>query len=178
MICMSKRFSILLISLILLTSMFSCTKADEQGSDLGEDIPREVADFIVNYYETFKKSAAETRKYRHYESEEIKQLINAQDGTVRVLEYEITEAKNLSDKLYAFKLSVLSTDMLPHRLEAGEHSKYYNFVAKIDDEWFVCPSIYDIPEDIAEGVDLSTFQPEGTVIGSLYGRDIVDIEGN
>lgn len=165
----------LLLSLTLLVPLIACAKTDEQGSKFGEDIPAEVADFIVEYYEAFKKSEGDARPYRYYISEEIKERTYANSPDYKVLEYEIKDGEKLSDNLYAFKISVLMDTMPQEKIDNRDFYSYYNFVAKIDGKWLICPGKADIPADMKEGFDLDRFQNDGTVIGTTEdGRDLVD----
>lgn len=167
----------LLLSLALLVPLIACAKTSEPAGKFGEDIPAEVADFIVEYYEAFKKSAGDARPYRYYINEDMKKLSEANSPDARVLEYEIKYGEKLSDDLYAFQISALDDYMPQEKIDNRDFYSYYNFVAKIDGNWLICPSKANIPAEMKAGIDFDKFQNEGTLLGTTDdGIDLVSID--
>lgn len=167
-----KSFFPLLIALLLF-SLTACGQNKDQMAAASDEVPKEVSAFITEYWEAVKEDGSSIVRYRHWEDEKRKEL--ALENPVFILDYEIAEIEKLSDQLYVFKVRILDYGMPESRLEAEEYSELYNYAARIDDEWYICANEQDIPADIKEGLDLSSYKT-GTVVGYIDGIEVIEID--
>ena len=89
----------------------------------------------------------------------------------KLLDYKIENVEKINDNLYAFTILVKTEQSTFYSGDIFE--RVFNFVARIDDEWYFLNGVSHIPADLQENLDIEKYTNTGENI--VERDDIVDI---
>lgn len=132
-------------------------------------IPNEVSELVNNYMEAYRKGTEYAVEYTHFEDEFVREAhIISGD---KLLDYKIENVEKINDNLYAFTILVKTEQSTFYSGDIFE--RVFNFVARIDDEWYFLNGVSHIPADLQENLDIEKYTNTGENI--VERDDIVDI---
>lgn len=165
---MRKKYVYLLGAVVLVliaVSSIAVILSNGKSSDDELDVPEEVSALLENYFAALKEGADKAVEYAHFEDDFTREAYV--DSGSYLIDYEIEDAEKVNENLYAFTiLSKTNTSVL---YQGDEPMRVYNFVGKVDGNWYFMNGVAHVPEDIQENFDPSKY---------LYNDDnIVDRDG-
>ena len=106
-------------------------------------IPKDISDFLISFLDTCKNNPEDAVAYCHFEQESERDAYVLSNKLV--LDYEILDAEELSEHLYAFKL---------HLTKDGQNrpERFY-FVGEIDGQFYLMNNIYNVPRSLRSVLD-------------------------
>ncbi len=112
------------------------------------DVPDEVTQFAVTYYEAAREGPEKAAEYVYFLSDEHRQrYLSGQP----LEDYEIQMIKRLSDELYFVSVNVPVGEDLAHN--------FINFIGRAEEGWRVFLNANAIPTQLRQAVDLTTAVP-------------------
>ena len=129
-------------------------------------IPNEVSELVNNYMEAYRKGTEYAVEYTHFEDEFVREAYIISGD--KLLDYKI---EKINDNLYAFTILVKTEQSTFYSGDIFE--RVFNFVARIDDEWYFLNGVSHIPADLQENLDIEKYTNTGENI--VERDDIVDI---
>ena len=132
-------------------------------------IPNEVSELVNNYMEAYRKGTEYAVEYTHFEDEFVREAYIISGD--KLLDYKIENVEKINDNLYAFTILVKTEQSTFYSGDIFE--RVFNFVARIDDEWYFLNGVSHIPADLQENLDIEKYTNTGE---NIVERDaIVDI---
>lgn len=116
-------------------------------------IPAEVSEVVENYMDAYKKGTEYSVEYAHFEDEFMRTAYIVSGD--KLLDYKIESAEKINDNLFAFTIMVKTEQTAFYSGDVYE--RVYNFVARIDNEWYFLNGVAHIPADIQDGLDKSKY---------------------
>lgn len=132
-------------------------------------IPNEVSELVNNYMEAYRKGTEYAVEYTHFEDEFVREAYIISGD--KLLDYKIENVEKINDNLYAFTILVKTEQSTFYSGDIFE--RVFNFVARIDDEWYFLNGVSHIPADLQENLDIEKYTNTGENI--VERDDIVDI---
>ena len=132
-------------------------------------IPNEVSELVNNYMEAYRKGTEYAVEYTHIEDEFVREAYIISGD--KLLDYKIENVEKINDNLYAFTILVKTEQSTFYSGDIFE--RVFNFVARIDDEWYFLNGVSHIPADLQENLDIEKYTNTGENI--VERDDIVDI---
>ena len=132
-------------------------------------IPNEVSELVNNYMEAYRKGTEYAVEYTHFEDEFVREAYIISGD--KLLDYKIENVEKINDNLYAFTILVKTEQSTFYSGDIFE--RVFNFVARIDDEWYFLNGVSHIPADLQENLDIDKYTNTGENI--VERDDIVDI---
>ena len=130
-------------------------------------IPNEVSELVNNYMEAYRKGTEYAVEYTHFEDEFVREAYIISGD--KLLDYKIENVEKIN--LYAFTILVKTEQSTFYSGDIFE--RVFNFVARIDDEWYFLNGVSHIPADLQENLDIEKYTNTGENI--VERDDIVDI---
>ena len=163
------RILSLLLCICALLTLSSC------GSRTA--VPAEAEAVVERYYDEHLKAADEIdpaviEECMHWNSDEERELTLA--NLYQILDYQIAEAERIGDDLCVFRVLVRDEGMPAEELQKGTYQEFYMFSVRLGGQWYICGQ-RNIPEDIAEGCDLSAYG-SGTIVGAIGEVEVIEPE--
>ena len=132
-------------------------------------IPNEVSELVNNYMEAYRKGTEYAVEYTHFEDEFVREAYIISGD--KLLDYKIENVEKINDNLYAFTILVKTEQSTFYSGDIFE--RVFNFVARIDDEWYFLNGVSHIPADLQENLDIEKYTNTGENI--VERDDILDI---
>ena len=132
-------------------------------------IPNEVSELVNNYMEAYRKGTEYAVEYTHFEDEFVREAYIISGD--KLLDYKIENVEKINDNRYAFTILVKTEQSTFYSGDIFE--RVFNFVARIDDEWYFLNGVSHIPADLQENLDIEKYTNTGENI--VERDDIVDI---
>ena len=133
-------------------------------------IPNEVSELVNNYMgRRARKGTEYAVEYTHFEDEFVREAYIISGD--KLLDYKIENVEKINDNLYAFTILVKTEQSTFYSGDIFE--RVFNFVARIDDEWYFLNGVSHIPADLQENLDIEKYTNTGENI--VERDDIVDI---
>ena len=143
---MRRYIGIVFLCVAVMVALLGCDRAEESAEKV-----------YIAYLEACKVSAEAPLPYCHYEHEILRGYA-ADIGEGQLIDtYRILERNKINKDLYEFTTEV--TD------RSGDQQVCYQFVGRIDGEFYVMINTYEIPAELQEGlnVDDYTYYQENTL---------------
>lgn len=138
---------ILIVLLIILSANFLYPKKEE--------VPEEVQKTYVNYLETIKYDYAKAaNEFCHFEMPAVKKMIEQSDDYIT--NYRILRWEALNEELWVVKTAFQT-------LLSPEESTMYNFIGKIDEEYYVMVNSYQVPSQLHKNFNPLHYFPANAV---------------
>ena len=106
-------------------------------------IPKDISDFLISFLDTCKNNPENAVAYCHFEQESERDAYVLSNKLV--LDYEILDAEELSEHLYAFKLHLTK--------EGQNRPERFYFVGEIDGQFYLMNNIYNVPRSLRSDLD-------------------------
>ncbi len=120
-------------------------------------LPREAEKCVEMYISAYKEGTEEAVVYMHFEDEFRRNAyINSND---KLLEYVIKDTEKLSDDLYALTVEAKTENNL--LMYGDTFRQAFNFVVRIDGEWYYLNGASHIPENLRGEIDLDKYIKKG-----------------
>ncbi len=119
--------------------------------------------------EAYRKGTEYAVEYTHFEDEFVREAYIISGD--KLLDYKIENVEKINDNLYAFTILVKTEQSTFYSGDIFE--RVFNFVARIDDEWYFLNGVSHIPADLQENLDIEKYTNTGENI--VERDDIVDI---
>lgn len=137
------------IALIVCVAMIGGTQ--QRGNPT--EIPEEARIVLKKYMDAYKNGTEEAVAFAHFEDEFIRTAyLNADD---KLIDYEIENMEMVNDSLVSLTVLLKSTQTIRRR--GDDFQRVYNFLVKIEDEWYFVNGISHIPPSIQDGLDISKY---------------------
>ena len=137
------------IALIVCVAMIGGTQ--QRGNPT--EIPEEARIVLKKYMDAYKNGTEEAVAFAHFEDEFIRTAyLNTDD---KLIDYEIENMEMVNDSLVALTVLLKSTQTIRHW--GDDFHRVYNFLVKIEDEWYFVNGISHIPPSIQDGLDISKY---------------------
>ena len=120
-------------------------------------IPNEVSELVNNYMEAYRKGTEYAVEYTHFEDEFVREAYIISGD--KLLDYKIENVEKINDNLYAFTILVKTEQSTFYSGDIFE--RVFNFVARIDDEWYFLNGVSHIPADLQENLDIEKYTNTG-----------------
>ena len=119
--------------------------------------------------EAYRKGTEYAVEYTHFEDEFVREAYIISGD--KLLDYKIENVERINDNVYAFTILVKTEQSTFYSGDIFE--RVFNFVARIDDEWYFLNGVSHIPADLQENLDIEKYTNTGENI--VERDDIVDI---
>lgn len=128
-------------------------------------LPQEARTCVEAYLEAYQRGGTpESVKYMHFEDDFVRTAYI--DTHNKLVDYTIEDIEKINDDLYAMTLQMKSEQSI---LVYGDIFRtIYNFVARIDGQWYYIGNVVHIPEKLQENLDVEKYTPRG--------EDIIDFD--
>ena len=156
--------SIIIILALCLSVLFALRQSKTTSL-----FPNEVSELVNNYMEAYRKGTEYAVEYTHFEDEFVREAYIISGD--KLLDYKIENVEKINDNLYAFTILVKTEQSTFYSGDIFE--RVFNFVARIDDEWYFLNGVSHIPADLQENLDIEKYTNTGENI--VERDDIVDI---
>ena len=143
---MRRYIGIVFLCVAVMVALLGCDRAEESAEKV-----------YIAYLEACKVSAEAPLPYCHYEHEILRGYA-ADIGEGQLIDtYRILERNKINKDLYEFTTEVKD--------RSGDQQVCYQFVGRIDGEYYVMKNTYEIPAELQEGlnVDDYTYYQENTL---------------
>lgn len=152
---MSHKNTLTVLSLLLAFALLCACSSDTPHADNPfSDIPDSVYTFFTDYMEAAKEGYSTVLDWEYFPEEyEWAKTLTAQSNQY-VIEYEIEKAECLNDDLYAFVVSVKTNISFDKYVPAA------HFVARLNDEFYLIPTVDYIPDALRGNLDLEEYSFE------------------
>lgn len=151
---MKKKYVAIICCVVLLILIAGIiTWASHQNDTEDTIIPEEVSATLENYFSALKEGVDKAVEYAHFEDDFTREaFINS--GSY-LIDYEIEDAKKVNENLYAF--TILSKTNTSALYQGDEPIRVFNFVGKVDGDWYFMNGVAQVPENIQENFDPSKY---------------------
>lgn len=139
------------VLLILIAGIF--TWFSHQNDTEATTVPKEVSETLENYLSALKEGVDKAVEYAHFEDDFTREAFI--DSGSYLIDYEIEDAEKVNENLYAF--SILSKTNTSVLYQGDEPIRVYNFVGKVNGDWYFMNGVAQVPEDIQENFDPSKY---------------------
>lgn len=117
------------------------------------EVPEEALTVLMAYMDAYKTGPKESVAFAHFEDDFIRTAyLNTDD---RLIEYEIENMEMLSDSLVALTILIKTTQTVSYW--GDDFYPVYNFLVKIEDEWYFVNGVSHIPPSIQDGLDVNKY---------------------
>ena len=146
----------LILMILLGDTNTASNMANKKENEL--DIPKEALLFVETYMDAMKNGVHESVKYIHF-SDDITKMFYLESNDY-LLDYRIESAELINSDLVA--LTILSRTMVTDETRQtqgeGTYLLGYNFVARIDGNWYYINGARHIPETHKDNYDESKYK--------------------
>lgn len=147
-----KVWLVLLAAAACVVSVFACAANPSSNEHPTEetlveyDMPKDVSDFLISFLDTCKNDPENAVTYCYFEQPDERGAYGGAD--FKILNYEILDAAELSEHLYAFKLRLTKEDQ--------DIPEQYYFVGEIDGQLYLVNSLDNVPAGLRDNMEEST----------------------